>query len=90
MICYFFTFLNSITLTCADSALLAPNIDLMYSFAAFAVSPSPVVSFYKTLSRAILALLIAVYAVASAVFFAVMSACFAVSVAIFKSLSFGA
>ena len=84
---YFLGFVNSMLFTCLYSALLAPNTALMYFFTSVAIGTSPVMSLYKILSRAILELLTAVYAVARAVFLVVMSACLAVRVAIFKSRS---
>ena len=72
---YFLGFVNSMLFTCLYSALLAPNTALMYFFTSVANGTSPVMSLYKILSRAILELLTAVYAVARAVFLVVMSAC---------------
>ena len=82
--------MNSIPFTWANCGDVAPYIDLMYFFTSVAISNNPVSTLYNVMSRAILELLMLVYAVATALFLAVRSVCLAVSVTIFKSFSFGA
>ena len=79
---------KAIPLTCLNSGLLAPNIDLMYFFTSFAISTNPVSGSYNVLFLIILELLTSVYAVATELFLSVRLACKTVSEAIVKSVSF--
>ncbi len=82
-------FVNSIPFTCANCGLLAPNTDLMYFFTSLAVSTRLLFLVYRVSFRAILELLILVYAVATAIFLAVRSAILVSIAVICRSVSFG-